>query len=160
MWDLIAAWEQWLIPDGRYNSGVKPSNLSRAFQFGASVDGNLQAHCKKCGNEATIERDGPPARHKLTVSCKRCNIAVSGRGFIKVSPGPSLLRAARYKVISTPSPPGLRTALLGGWAPGAVPLPKDETLSRPVKQGSDLVIQIHYHPSGKSEQARVEVSMT
>ena len=49
--------------------------------------------------------------------------------------------------------PGFTSAtLLGGWAPGAVPSAKDDNLSTPVPAGSDLVIQIHYHPSGKAEQ--------
>jgi mono/diheme cytochrome c family protein len=41
--------------------------------------------------------------------------------------------------------------LIGGWAPGAIPLAKNEAYSRPVPAGSDLVVQIHYHPSGKPE---------
>ena len=40
---------------------------------------------------------------------------------------------------------------LGGWAPGAVPYRLPEGAARPVKKGSDLVIQVHYHPTGKTE---------
>jgi len=57
--------------------------------------------------------------------------------------------------------PGFPSAtLLGGWAPGAVPGPKDETLSIPVKQSSSLVIQIHYHPSGKPEQDQSSLGLS
>jgi hypothetical protein len=40
---------------------------------------------------------------------------------------------------------------LGGWAPGSMPrfLPEDVGLY--LKKGSDLVLQVHYHPSGKEE---------
>jgi hypothetical protein len=50
--------------------------------------------------------------------------------------------------------------LIGGWAPGSVPVPKNEELSRPVNKGSDLVIQIHYHPSGKPEQDQSSLGLS
>ena len=45
-----------------------------------------------------------------------------------------------------------RTGTLGGWAVGATPrhLPMD--LAYPLAQGSDLVVQMHFHPSGKAER--------
>ena len=43
-------------------------------------------------------------------------------------------------------------ALLGGWAPGASPPPDAPSLSQLVRKGTDIVIQIHYHPSGKPEE--------
>src|SRR5262245_27319869 len=42
--------------------------------------------------------------------------------------------------------PRVSAPLIGGWAPGAVPLPRSNEFARPIPQGSDLVIQIHYHP--------------
>jgi mono/diheme cytochrome c family protein len=41
--------------------------------------------------------------------------------------------------------------LIGGWVPGAVSQSTSDDYSRPVPQGSDIVVQIHYHPSGKPE---------
>jgi len=43
-------------------------------------------------------------------------------------------------------------ALLGGWAPGANPPKNSQELAQPVKAGTDVVVQIHYHPSGKPEE--------
>jgi hypothetical protein len=40
---------------------------------------------------------------------------------------------------------------MSGWAPGTIAEPGDPQLSIPVKKGTDLVVQIHYHPSGKPE---------
>jgi len=40
---------------------------------------------------------------------------------------------------------------LGGWAPGFTPPPRDPALSLPLPKDTDVVIQIHYHPSGKPE---------
>jgi hypothetical protein len=46
----------------------------------------------------------------------------------------------------------LPSGLLGGWAPGADPQPTSQELAQPIKPGTDLVVQIHYHPDGKPEQ--------
>ena len=43
------------------------------------------------------------------------------------------------------------SGLIGGWAPGITPQPHDASMSVPLKKGTDLVLQIHYHPSGKPE---------
>jgi mono/diheme cytochrome c family protein len=45
--------------------------------------------------------------------------------------------------------PGFLGALIGGWAPGFVPSKPVEGYATPLPKGTDLVIQIHYHPSGK-----------
>jgi len=42
--------------------------------------------------------------------------------------------------------------LTGGWAPGAVPGARSQEYARPIPKGADLVLQIHYHPSGKPEE--------
>ena len=44
------------------------------------------------------------------------------------------------------------SGLLGGWAPGASPPPDTPSLSQLVRPGTDIVVQIHYHPSGKPEE--------
>jgi len=40
---------------------------------------------------------------------------------------------------------------IGGWAPGGVPQPLRDGMGRRLQKGSDVVLQIHYHPSGKAE---------
>jgi len=49
---------------------------------------------------------------------------------------------------------------LGGWAPGATPQPLPEGVAQTVEKGSDLVIQIHYHPSGKPETDQSSIGLT
>jgi hypothetical protein len=54
---------------------------------------------------------------------------------------------------------GLRALLggrlgLGGWAVGGSPSGLPEGLARPLPQGSDLVLQMHFHPTGKVEKNR------
>jgi len=49
--------------------------------------------------------------------------------------------------------PGFPAAgLIGGWAPGFTPPPRVPALSIPLRKGMDVVIQIHYHLSGKPEE--------
>jgi mono/diheme cytochrome c family protein len=46
---------------------------------------------------------------------------------------------------------GADTAGLGGWAVGGMPRHLPQGLARRVPKGSDLVLQSHFHPSGKPE---------
>jgi mono/diheme cytochrome c family protein len=63
-----------------------------------------------------------------------------------------------YPCFGGPRIPG--TTLVGGWAPGAVPGAKSQEYARPVPKGSDLVLQIHYHPSGKPEEDQSSLGLS
>jgi len=49
---------------------------------------------------------------------------------------------------------------LGGWAPGATPQPLPDGMGYAIEKGADLVIQIHYHPSGKPETDQSTLGLT
>lgn len=49
---------------------------------------------------------------------------------------------------------------LGGWAPGATPEPLPAGVAHTVPKDADLVIQIHYHPSGKPETDQSSIGLT
>jgi hypothetical protein len=51
------------------------------------------------------------------------------------------------------------TGALGGWAPGAGVQHLPEGLGKFLKKGSDLILQIHYHPSGKEEMDQSSVGI-
>jgi hypothetical protein len=76
--------------------------------------------------------------------------------------------AARKMDAATPEPgypcfggPGVApSGGLGGWAPGATPSPLPAGVAHPVEKGSDLVVQIHYHPSGKPETDQSSLGLT
>jgi hypothetical protein len=53
--------------------------------------------------------------------------------------------------VSFGGPGFLPTGALGGWAPGAMPRFLPDGVGRYLRKGSDLVLQIHYHPDGKPE---------
>jgi hypothetical protein len=71
---------------------------------------------------------------------------------------------ARKQDAKTPEPgfPGLGfrpTGSLGGWAVGATPEKLPDGLALPVKKGADLVLQTHFHPSGKAEEETLTVGI-
>ncbi len=53
----------------------------------------------------------------------------------------------------------LPTGSLGGWAPGVQPRVVPEGTGRFLAKGSDALLQIHYHPSGKDETDQSEVGV-
>ena len=50
--------------------------------------------------------------------------------------------------------------LVGGWAPGSTPNVQPEGMSVPLRKGSNLVLQLHYHPSGKPETDQSSLGIT
>lgn len=56
--------------------------------------------------------------------------------------------------------PGFRpTGGLGGWAPGVTPQFLPEDVGRFVRKGSDLIVQIHFHPDGKIEHEQSTIGL-
>ena len=56
--------------------------------------------------------------------------------------------------------PGFQpTGSIGGWSPGKTPRRLPDGLGRYLRKGSDLVMQIHYHPDGKKELDRSKVGV-
>jgi hypothetical protein len=53
----------------------------------------------------------------------------------------------------------LPSGALGGWSVGNTPRPLPDGMGRYLKKGSDLVVQVHYHPTGKKETDRSEVGL-
>lgn len=49
--------------------------------------------------------------------------------------------------------------MVAGWAPGGSPNEVQEGMEIPVAKGTDLVLQIHYHPSGKAEEDASSLGM-
>lgn len=48
---------------------------------------------------------------------------------------------------------------LGGWAPGLYPRAYPDGVAAVVQKNSDLVIQMHFHPSGKEEKEKSSVAL-
>ena len=48
---------------------------------------------------------------------------------------------------------------LGGWTPGKQPVPAPPGMAETLYPGADLVLQVHYHPTGKPETDRSRVAL-
>ncbi|HKV98988.1 MAG TPA: hypothetical protein VJN96_04140 [Vicinamibacterales bacterium] len=48
---------------------------------------------------------------------------------------------------------------LGGWAVGGTPRALPEGLASPIGKGSDFILQLHLHPTGKPEQERSKIGL-
>ncbi len=48
---------------------------------------------------------------------------------------------------------------LGGWTPGAVPFRTPEGIPELLHASADLVLQVHYHPTGKAETDRTRLAL-
>jgi hypothetical protein len=55
--------------------------------------------------------------------------------------------------------PRLRNARFGGWAVGGRPLPFPDGVALPLPDGSDLVLEAHFHPSGKEETEQAQIAL-
>jgi hypothetical protein len=53
----------------------------------------------------------------------------------------------------------LPSGALGGWSVGNTPRPLPNGMGRYLKKGSDLVVQMHYHPTGKLETDQSEIGL-
>ena len=64
---------------------------------------------------------------------------------------------AGYSCFGTPG--FLPARGLGGWTPGALPFRMPEDIPTLFHGGGDLVLQIHYHPTGKPETDRTRLAL-
>jgi peroxiredoxin len=53
----------------------------------------------------------------------------------------------------------LPSGALGGWSVGNTARPLPNGMGRYLKKGSDLVVQMHYHPTGKKESDQTEIGL-
>ncbi len=53
----------------------------------------------------------------------------------------------------------LPSGSLGGWSVGNTPRKLPNDMGRYLKKGSDLVVQVHYHPTGKPESDQSEIGL-
>ena len=51
------------------------------------------------------------------------------------------------------------SSALGGWSPGSGPVEMPPETATPFRKGSDLVLQIHFHPTGKPEREQASLAL-
>ncbi|HTM54247.1 MAG TPA: hypothetical protein VL175_09465 [Pirellulales bacterium] len=166
----IADWAKAGAPEGDKADLPKPPKFSKGWQHG---EPDLVL---KMPEKFSLPADGPDVHRCFVIPIPiEKDAMVSGAEF---RPGnPSVVHhaimfldatsSARKKDEEDETPgfesfggPGITpTGGLGGWAPGAMPRFLPEGIVKYVKKGSDLVLQIHYHPNGKptTDQSQVGV---
>jgi mono/diheme cytochrome c family protein len=168
---LIAAWAKAGAPEG------DPKDKPAQPTFSDNWQGGEPTVVLKAGKGFEVHADGDDMfqcfvlplnltedSYLRTVEFRPGNRRVVHHGVIYIDENGAARRlAANSPDGSYPCFGGPRiqnTGILSGWAPGAVVTPGDPKLAVPVKKGSDLVLQVHYHPDGKSETDISEVGIT
>jgi len=48
---------------------------------------------------------------------------------------------------------------LGIWTPGSIPHPEPEGVAKVLRKGSNLMVQVHFHPTGKTEKEQSTIAL-
>jgi hypothetical protein len=169
--DLIRRWAEEGTPEGDPKAKPSPPEFSSGFRAG-----------KPDAVFTTAEPFSIPADGPDIVQCFVVPLGFDAEHYVKTvefQPGNSRVvhhalffldtsGEARRLDAATPEPgyPCFGTprfapsGALGGWAPGATPQPLFDGMALPINKGSDLVIQTHYHPSGKPEIDQSSIGLT
>jgi len=168
---VLAAWAKSGAPEGDAKDKPAAPTFSENWQAG---EPNLVL---KAGHGFDVPADGPDKfqcfvlplnleqdSYLQTVEFRPGNRRVVHHGVIYVDESGASKRLAANSPDGSYScfgGPGFATqGILDGWAPGSIIPPGDPSLSIPVKKGASLVVQIHYHPSGKPETDTSLVGVT
>ncbi len=168
---LIGAWVKAGSPEGDPKDKPVPPVFTDGWQAGQP------SQILKAGSGFHVAADGPDQfvcfvlplnldhdSYIQTAEFRPGNRRVVHHGVIYVDEtGQARRMAANSADGSYPCFGGPRvaaTGLLSGWAPGTIATPGDPALSVPVRKGTDLVLQIHYHPSGKPETDQSSIGLT
>ncbi len=168
---LIAEWAKAGAPEGN------PKDKPPAPVFADGWQGGEPNLVLKAGNGFSVPAEGPDRfqcfvlplnlaqdSYIQTAEFRPGNRRVVHHAGIYVDEtGTARRRAERSPDGSYPcfGGPGVASAdVLAGWAPGTITTAGDPQLSVPVKKGTDLILQIHYHPSGKAETDISSVGVT
>ena len=130
----------------------------------------------KMAEPFTVPADGPDLLQNFVIPIE----VVEDKLVAAVEFHPGNKRVAHHSVLfldasgaahkldaATPEPgyanfggPGfLPSGALGGWSVGNTPRPLPNGMGRYLKKGSDLVVQMHYHPTGKQETDQSEIGL-
>jgi mono/diheme cytochrome c family protein len=168
---LIKDWAKAGAPEGDPSAKPQPRKFADGWQAGQPdqvltipvkyslpADGPDQYRCfvLPTGQDHDVYVDGIEFRpgNRLIVHHALVYLDASGRAKERAAASPD----GSYPCFGGPGVPV--TGSLGGWAPGFTPPPHDPELSQPLRKGTDVVIQIHYHPSGKAEQDQSSLGLS
>jgi len=132
-----------------WQGGQPDQVLTVPVKYSLPADGADQYRCfvLPTGLDHDVYVDGVEFRpgNRLIVHHALLFLDASGRAKELAAASPD----GSYPCFGGPGFPA--SGMIGGWAPGVTPQTHDPALSEPVRKGTDVVVQIHYHPSGKPE---------
>lgn len=168
--DLLAAWERSGRARGDDADLPPPPRFAAGWQLGAP---DLVV---RMGEPFTVPADGPDILRNFVIPLDVAEDKLVSA--IEFHPGnPRVVHHAvlfldargfaRRLDAATPEPgyenfggPGfLPSGSLGGWSVGNTPRHLPGGMGRHLKKGSDLVVQMHYHPTGRPETDRSEIGI-
>ena len=161
----IRAWAESGAPQGDPASLPPPPKFSAGWQLGPP---DLTAEIRE---PFTVPADGPDRYECFVIPLKTAE-----RRYVRAAefrPGNAQAvhhalmfldpmhtaqrRGARYPCFGTPG--FLPSGGLGGWSPGAAAIAMPPGTATTLHPNSDLILQIHFHPTGKPEQVRSSVGL-
>uniref|UniRef100_Q020N9 Ascorbate-dependent monooxygenase n=1 Tax=Solibacter usitatus (strain Ellin6076) TaxID=234267 RepID=Q020N9_SOLUE len=164
---MLAAWAAAGAPEGDRHTAPAPPTFSDAWTLGAP---DLEAAMP---HEFHIPADGPDLYQCFVIPAPAAqNHWVRA---LDIRPGNSKVvhhvilfqdtshtarkrdQGAGYPCFGTPG--FLPARGLGGWTPGAAPAQKPDDIPDLLHGGADLVLQVHYHPTGKPETDRTRLAL-
>lgn len=167
----LALWQQWLaedLPEGRaadrppepqfvggWQLGPPDLELIMPEAFDVPADGpDIYRHFviptgltqNRLVNAVEFRPGAPEVVHH---SIMYYDTTGQGRQLDQADPGPGYSRLG--------SPGVAVSGSLGGWGPGGRPRRLPDGMGRPLAQGADLILQVHYHPLGRPvrDQSRI-----
>jgi hypothetical protein len=166
---LIAAWAKAGAPEG------EPKEKPDTPKFAEGWSAGQPDKVVSMGSGHTVPADGPDQficfvvplnleqdAYLQTAEFRPGNRRVVHHGVIYIDENGAARRlaAADGSYPCFGGPRVTSTGIIAGWAPGQVQVAGDPELTLPLKKGSDLVVQIHYHPSGKPETDTSSIGLT
>jgi len=169
--ELIDRWVRAGCPEGDPNSVPPRREFSRDWVYGtpdliarSEEPFQVPADGKDVYRCFVIPTDFPQDQYVHAVEVRPGNHRVvhhvivfldTGTGSTQLDaedPGPGYSTSAGF-------PGFLPAGGLGGWAPGNLPRTMPTGVAKVLPAGARLVIQVHYHPSGKPETDQTEVGI-
>jgi hypothetical protein len=126
---------------------LKEDKWVRAVEFRSSANASHHALFFLDESGTAVQLDGADGRPGFI-----------GMSFIRTNPGAAPAgRGGGLRGLFSRFGTGRAQASLGGWAVGGRPRMLPEGLARPLPKDSDLVLQMHFHPTGKVEREQATV---
>ncbi len=145
------------FPEG-WQAGTPDSVLAMPATYTVPADGPDQYRCfvMPTNLEHDVYVSGtefrPGNRRVVHHAILYLDTSGAGRRLDAASPEPG------YSCFGGPG--FMPNGMVGGWAPGAMPSPRIDGVAKLIPKGSDIIIQIHYHPDGKPEEDMSKLGLT